>query len=32
MLAIGLWTRASALAIVVQMAVTCFAILWPKWF
>jgi putative oxidoreductase len=32
LLVLGLWTRAAALAIVVQMAVISFAVLWPKWF
>jgi putative oxidoreductase len=32
MLAIGLWTRAAALAVAIQMGVICFAVLWPKWF
>jgi putative oxidoreductase len=32
LLALGLWTRAAALAVVIQMAVICFAVLWPKWF
>jgi putative oxidoreductase len=32
LLILGLWTRAAALAVVVQMAVICFAVLWPKWF
>jgi len=31
LLVLGLWTRAAALAVVVQMAVICFAVLWPKW-
>jgi putative oxidoreductase len=32
LLVLGLWTRAAALAVVVQMGVICFAVLWPKWF
>jgi putative oxidoreductase len=32
LLILGLWTRVAALAIVIQMAVICFAVLWPKWF
>ena len=32
LLILGLWTRATALAIVIQMAVICFAVLWPNWF
>jgi putative oxidoreductase len=30
-LALGLWTRAVALAFTIQMAVICFAVLWPNW-
>ena len=32
LLILGLWTRAAALALVVQMSVISFAVLWPKWF
>jgi putative oxidoreductase len=28
---VGLWTRAFALAFVIEMAVICFAVLWPNW-
>lgn len=31
LLALGLFTRAVALAIVVEMAVICFGVLWPNW-
>jgi len=30
-LALGLWTRAVALAITIEMAVISFAVLWPNW-
>lgn len=30
-LALGLWTRAVALAFTIQMAVISFAVLWPNW-
>jgi putative oxidoreductase len=32
LLVLGLWTRAAALAIAIQMAVIVFAVLWPSWF
>ena len=32
LLILGLWTRAAALAVTIQMGVICFAVLWPKWF
>ena len=31
LLALGLFTRAVALAFVIEMAVICFAVLWPNW-
>ena len=31
LLALGLWTRAVALAFAIEMAVICFAVLWPNW-
>ena len=31
LLIIGLWTRAAALAFVIEMSVICFAVLWPNW-
>jgi putative oxidoreductase len=31
LLAIGLWTRVVAAAFVIEMAVICFAVLWPNW-
>lgn len=31
MLAIGFFTRAVALAFTIEMAVICFAVLWPNW-
>jgi len=31
MLALGLFTRAIALAFTIEMAVICFAVLWPNW-
>ena len=31
LLALGLWTRPVALAFTIEMAVICFAILWPHW-
>jgi len=31
LLIVGLWTRAVALAFVIEMAVICFAVLWPNW-
>ena len=30
-LALGLWTRAVALAVTIEMAVISFAVLWPNW-
>ena len=30
-LVLGLWTRAAALAVSIQMAVIAFAVLWPNW-
>jgi putative oxidoreductase len=32
LMVVGLWTRAIALAFIIQMAVICFAVLWPNWF
>ena len=32
LLVLGLWTRATALALAIQMAVIVFAVLWPNWF
>ena len=32
MLVFGLYTRAVALAVVIEMAVIAFGVLWPKWF
>jgi putative oxidoreductase len=31
MLAVGLFTRAVALAFTIEMSVICFAVLWPNW-
>jgi putative oxidoreductase len=31
LLVLGLWTRAVALAFAIEMAVICFAVLWPHW-
>jgi putative oxidoreductase len=31
LLALGLFTRAVALAFVIEMGVICFAVLWPNW-
>jgi len=31
LLAVGLFTRAVALAFVIEMGVICFAVLWPNW-
>ncbi len=31
-LVLGLWTRAAAFALAIQMAVIVFAVLWPNWF
>jgi putative oxidoreductase len=31
LMVLGLWTRAIALAYVIEMAVIAFAVLWPKW-
>jgi putative oxidoreductase len=31
LLALGLWTRAVALVFTIEMAVICFAVLWPNW-
>ncbi len=31
LLALGLFTRAVALALTIEMAVICFAVLWPNW-
>jgi putative oxidoreductase len=31
LLVVGLWTRAVALGLVIEMSVICFAVLWPNW-